>query len=150
MLVATEKTLPQIQEAFYDGILWVTLGESPGDLTGRVEDLIKILSGERSGFAGLDAAASRLVELLADRHIQTLEGHTNSVNAVAVTPDGKYAISGSIDNTLRVWDIITGQTIASFSGDGYLHACAISPESRTIVAGGASGRVYFLRLQGAE
>ena len=137
-------------EAFYDGILWVTLGESPDDLTGRVEDLIDILSSERSGFAGLDAAASRLVELLADRHIQTLEGHTKWVIAVAVTPDGKHAISGSIDNTLRVWDIKTGQTIASFSGDGYLHACAISLNSRTIVAGGASGRVHFLRLQGAE
>ena len=59
----------RISEAFYDGILWATLGENPGDLTGRVEDLIKILSGERSGFAGLDAATSRLVELLADRHI---------------------------------------------------------------------------------
>jgi hypothetical protein len=58
----------RILEAFYDGILWVTLGENPGDLTGRVKDLIEILSGERSGFAGLDAATSRLAELLADRH----------------------------------------------------------------------------------
>jgi ribosomal protein L39E len=59
----------RIQEAFYDGILWVTLGEKPGDLTGRVGDLIEILSGERSGFEGSDAATSRLMELLADRHI---------------------------------------------------------------------------------
>ena len=58
-----------ILEAFYDGILWTTLGESPGDLTGRVGDLIEILTGKRSGFEGLDAATSRLVELLADRHI---------------------------------------------------------------------------------
>jgi len=59
----------RILEAFYDGILWVTLGENPSDLTGHVEDLIKTLSGERSGFAGLDAATSRLAELLDDRHI---------------------------------------------------------------------------------
>lgn len=59
----------RIHEAFYDGILWVTLGENPGDLTGRVGDLIEILSGERSGFAGLDAATSRLAELLAHRQI---------------------------------------------------------------------------------
>jgi len=58
-----------ISEAFYDGILWVTLGENPGDLTERVKDLIEILSGEQSGFAGLDAATSRFAELLADRHI---------------------------------------------------------------------------------
>ncbi|NIA12173.1 MAG: TIR domain-containing protein, partial [Nitrospiraceae bacterium] len=59
----------RILEAFYDGILWVTLGENPGDLTGRVEDLIEILTGKRSGFEGLDAATSRLAELLANRCI---------------------------------------------------------------------------------
>jgi hypothetical protein len=32
----------RILEAFCDGILWVTLGESPGDLTGRVKDLIDV------------------------------------------------------------------------------------------------------------
>jgi len=82
--------------------------------------------------------------------IQTFEGHTDPVEAVAVTPDGKHAISGSDDNTIRVWDIKTGQTISSFSGDGPLLALAISPDGDTIVAGDASGRVHFLRLQGAE
>lgn len=82
--------------------------------------------------------------------IRTLEGHTDWVEAVAVTPDGKHAISGSMDETLRVWNIKTGQTIDSFSGEGLLHACAISPDGVTIVAGEASGRVYFLRLEGVE
>jgi hypothetical protein len=58
-----------IQNAFDDGILWVTLGEKPGDLTGRVEDLIFLLSGQRPGFAGVEAATALLVELLADRDI---------------------------------------------------------------------------------
>jgi WD40 repeat protein len=59
----------QIQDAFDDGILWVTLGETPGDLTGRVEDLIVTLGDERPGFTALDAAVNRLKELLADRDI---------------------------------------------------------------------------------
>jgi hypothetical protein len=58
-----------VQNAFDDGILWVTLGENPGDLTGRVEDLIYLLSGHRPGFAGIEAATALLVELLADRDI---------------------------------------------------------------------------------
>ncbi len=56
-----------IQQAFDDGILWVTLGEHPGNLVGKVEDLVEILSGERPGFTGIDAATARLAELLADR-----------------------------------------------------------------------------------
>jgi len=59
----------QIQDAFDDGILWVTLGETPGDLTGRVEDLIVTLGDDRPGFTTLDAAVNRLKELLADRDI---------------------------------------------------------------------------------
>lgn len=58
-----------IQDAFDDGILWVTLGEQPGDLTGRVGDLIYMLSGEKPSFAGLETAVTALTELLADREI---------------------------------------------------------------------------------
>ena len=59
----------RIQQAFDDGILWVTLGEKPGNLVGKVEDLIYMLNQERSGFSGIDAAGARLAELLADRDI---------------------------------------------------------------------------------
>ncbi|MBX3606974.1 MAG: TIR domain-containing protein [Piscinibacter sp.] len=58
-----------VQAAFDDGILWITLGEQPGDLTGRVEDLIFVLSGRRPGFAGLEAAGAALAELLAEREL---------------------------------------------------------------------------------
>jgi hypothetical protein len=59
----------RIQEAFDDGILWVTLGEHPESLIGKVEDLIYMLSHERPDFTGMDAAVARLAELLADRDI---------------------------------------------------------------------------------
>jgi len=59
----------RIQEAFDDGILWVTLGENPGNLIGRVEELIQMLSSERPGFTNLEPAITRLRELLADRDI---------------------------------------------------------------------------------
>ena len=57
----------RIQQAFDDGILWVTLGEHPGNLVGKVEDLIYTLSRERPGFTGIDAATAHLAELLAER-----------------------------------------------------------------------------------
>jgi NB-ARC domain/WD domain, G-beta repeat len=59
----------RIQQAFDDGILWVTLGEHPGNLVGKIEDLIYLLSHERPGFMSIDAAGARLAELLADRDI---------------------------------------------------------------------------------
>ena len=60
---------PRIRETFGDGILWVTLGENPGNLVGKIEDLIYALSKERPGFTGIDAAAAHLAMLLVDRTI---------------------------------------------------------------------------------
>jgi hypothetical protein len=56
-----------VQEAFHHGILWITLREHPGDLTGRIVDLIETLSGERPGYTSEEAAAQKLAEILADR-----------------------------------------------------------------------------------
>ena len=59
----------RIQDAYHDGVLWVTLGEEPGDLGGRVADLIHALTGRPEAFATLDAAINRLREALADRRL---------------------------------------------------------------------------------
>jgi len=59
----------RIQEAFDDGILWVTLGENPSNLIGKIEDLVYILSRVRPGFASIDAATAHFAALLADRDI---------------------------------------------------------------------------------
>ena len=82
--------------------------------------------------------------------IRTVEGHTNRVNDVVVTPDGRRAISASDDRTLKVWDLETGNIIVNFSGDSTLVTCAVSPDGQTIVAGEALRRVHFLRLEGEQ
>ncbi|GAB4437852.1 MAG: hypothetical protein Kow0031_19680 [Anaerolineae bacterium] len=58
-----------IRQGFDEGVLWVTLGEDPGDLTSIVVDLIEVLTGDRPGFASLDAAETQLGQILADRDI---------------------------------------------------------------------------------
>lgn len=46
----------------------------------------------------------------AGRTLRTLEGHASYVLSVAVTPDGRRAISASNDRMLRVWDLESAQT----------------------------------------
>ncbi|WP_421831038.1 WD40 repeat domain-containing protein [Larkinella sp.] len=38
-------------------------------------------------------------------------GHTSGINDVAIAPNGKYAISGSEDKTVRLWEVETGREI---------------------------------------
>ncbi|MEH2403056.1 hypothetical protein [Nostoc sp.] len=82
------------------------------------------------------------------RLLRTLNGHSYSVNAVAVTPNGQQVISASDDKTLKVWNLATGEVIATFTGESFIYCCAVTPDGMTIVAGEESGRVDFLRLQG--
>ena len=58
-----------IQNAFDDGILWVTLGEQPGDVQSHVVDLIEVLTNERPGFKTTDAAVTRLGEVIGERRM---------------------------------------------------------------------------------
>jgi hypothetical protein len=40
--------------------------------------------------------------------IRTLQGHSGRVHGVAVSPDGRRAVSASSDNKLKVWDLESG------------------------------------------
>ena len=69
----------------------------------------------------------------------TLKGHTDKVNALAFTPDGKMLASGSDDGTIQLWDISIGVPTLSlragktgalaFSSDGKMLASANNSDS---------------------
>ncbi|EDZ93606.1 MAG: hypothetical protein P5702_10850 [Limnospira sp. PMC 1291.21] len=79
---------------------------------------------------------------------EAMGGQNNGVEAVAIALDGKFAISSSWDNTLKVWNLETGTEVAMFLGEAEMSSCAIAPDGVTVVAGDEGGRVYFLRLEG--
>ena len=66
---------------------------------------------------------------------------------MAVSPDGQRAVSASADGTLNVWDLVSGECIATFTCDSAALCCAYSGAIKLIVAGDAVGHVHFLRLE---
>jgi len=84
----------------------------------------------------------------ADQARMVLKGHTNEVWGVAVTPDGKTVVSGSRDETLKVWDLATGHCRATFKGHtGVVNGVAITPDGKTVVSGSSDNTLRVWDLE---
>ena len=59
-----------------------------------------------------------------------------AVTAVAFSPDGERVLTGSDDNTARLWDAATGSAVATLEGHtGRVSAVAFSPDGERILTG---------------
>jgi WD40 repeat protein len=67
--------------------------------------------------------------------LQTLEGHSGRVRAVAFSPDGKLVVSGSEARMVGFWDAVTGASLQKLEGhSGWVTSVAFSPDGKLVVS----------------
>ncbi|KIM19886.1 hypothetical protein M408DRAFT_172127 [Serendipita vermifera MAFF 305830] len=76
-------------------------------------------------------------------------GHSDLVDCVAFSPDGRRVVSGSWDRTIRIWDAETGDlVIQPLQGHEFsVNFIAVSPDGRRVVSGSAD---MTIRIWDAE
>jgi WD40 repeat protein len=129
-----------------------------GDLT-RAVDLVQAarqIPGHERSSAALELW-DELCARLPRRALQSaweegrLSGHQAAVVAAAVAPDGTRALTGSLDATLRLWDLRAGQELAVLSGHkGAATSVAYLGPGTRAVSGGRDQTVRLWDLADAR
>jgi len=118
-------------------VLRATFAQDQGDIGARFSpDAKTILSGGGRSFRLWDAATGRPIG-------EVME-HAGPVQAMSFSPDGRYALTASLDKTARLWDGSTGKPV----GQPLLHPAAVlvvtfSPDGKTILTGCQDRKVRF-------
>lgn len=96
-------------------------------------------SGDRDPLKKPPEAGLRTIKLwnaATGEEIRTLEGHSQKVNVVTISPDGTTLVSGSDDKTIKLWNLATAKEIRTLEGHSdSIQALAISPDGKTLVSG---------------
>lgn len=102
-----------------------------------------------------------LWDLTAGTITHTLSGHQGEIMGVAFSPDGTWLASGSIDRTVRLWEVATGELLFVLEGNnirvgegGVSVACgqevmavAFSPDGKWLAAGNLHGDLYVWNVE---
>jgi mono/diheme cytochrome c family protein len=68
---------------------------------------------------------------------QPFAGHSQAITSIAISPGGQWAISGSDDRTIRLWELPNGKQLRTFEGHaGAVLALAIAPDEKRFASAG--------------
>jgi WD40 repeat protein len=103
----------------------------------------------RALFSALFLLGAGLLAAQAPRLVVPI-GHTSSINSVAFSPDGTQTLTGSGDNTAKLWDL-SGRELHTFDGHtDYVASVAFSPDGQRILTGSADSTAKLWDLSGNE
>ncbi|MBD2091755.1 protein kinase [Microcoleus sp. FACHB-1515] len=84
------------------------------------------------------------------RCLMILTGHTSWVTGVALSPIAPIAASSSLDDTVRIWNLATGELQHTLSGHTRdVNTIAITPDGTMAISGGDDHQIRCWNLQDA-
>jgi WD40 repeat protein len=91
-----------------------------------------VAGGGAPGVAG----EARVWDVIAGREVRSFGGeHTDTINSVALSPDATKAVTGSVDKTLKVWEMATGKCVNTLRDHAdAVWAVAWSPDGKYLAS----------------
>ena len=77
-----------------------------------------------------------ILNAIASSQMAVLSGHTDEVNCVTFSSDGRSLASGSDDETVKLWDVQTGGVVKTFHGHTrWVRSVSMSVDCTRIASG---------------
>ena len=90
-------------------------------------------------------------DLESGEELRTLQGHSDVVDAVALTGDGRRAVSASGDKTLKVWDLQSGEVLRTLHGHSdWVMSVALTGDGRRAVSASDDRTLKVWDLESGE
>lgn len=81
-----------------------------------------------------------------DRLLCKFSGHLGQIEAVKISPNGKFIVSAADDNTLMLWSVLEQKCDKIFHTKDPVKALAIFPDKRFFAAGDSAGTLHIWQL----
>jgi WD40 repeat protein len=92
-----------------------------------------------------------ILNAITGSQVALLSGHTSEVDSLAFSLDGKSLVSGSDDETLKLWDVQTGGVVKTFHGHtDWVYSTSISLDCTTIASGSDDNTIRLWDIQTGE
>ncbi len=78
------------------------------------------------------------------------DGHTSGINAVAMSPDGRYIASADYSGAVKLWDVASGKEIRTFIAETAALGLKFSPDGSRILMGTPSLTEVYDTLSGRQ
>lgn len=141
----------------HDDIQGYTTGTRPASIrsVALTANGSMVLTGSDDGTARLWSAESgKVIHTFEHTWHAEVEGYSfdlpDRVNVVAVSPDGAYALTGTLGGAVKLWSLDTGQLVHDMELNAEVNDLAFSPDGTMALAGSAGGMVRLWSVETGE
>ena len=112
------------------------------DVGGRFDSLALSPDGKWLASGHYDPSEIKLHDCQTGDLVGVYEGHSAWVSALQFSLDGRWLYSASADQTIRIWDVASRQSLALYRGHSdEVWAMALSADGSTLASGGKDGEI---------
>ena len=78
--------------------------------------------------------------------------HANAIDSIAFSPDGAKIVSGSLDSSIRIWNIESGKmAVQPFkAGNWAVYCVAYSPDGNRVASGSQDSAIWIFDVETGE